>query len=99
MFGLQIRTLVLIGKVACGVVVIGLLVNKGMMLERARWERALVAKNAEIAKVNADAEQRLQEAETKRDAALVTASAALEAAKLSEELLPAELVKKANDIR
>lgn len=99
LFGIETKALLWWGKWALVAAVAGLLVNKGMMLERARWVRALDKANAEIAVVNTDAEAKIAAAEAERDKAISTARAALAAAKLGEELLPDDLVKKANDIR
>lgn len=101
MFGIELKTLLLGAKVIVAVAVIGLLVNKGMMLERARWLRAIDTANAKIATVNTDAEIKIAAAEAERDKAVAAANAALAVAKLNPEQchLPADLITKANAIR
>lgn len=104
MFGLSttaIFTILKVGAVAAG---IGALVHKGMMIERGRWERAVLTKNKEIAVLEKETTAKLAKAEGERDLAYLEAKTATDAL-LSNVLeqnkcvLPEDLIKKANRIR
>ena len=86
-------------KIAGLVLIVGIVVNKGMMIERARWERALIEKNKEIKAQNQASEEKIALAETQRAAAIAVSEFAASTTKLGPELLPDDLVKKANAIR
>lgn len=101
MFGFPLSLVFTVLKVAAVAFVVGALVHKGMMIERARWERALVKKNADIAEVNAKAEAQIEAARLDRDSAFEAANNAALAMIRAQTgcVLPDELVTKANKIR
>lgn len=77
----------------------GYLVHKGMMIERAKVEKALAAKNAEITQ-QLETERTLRaKAEEEREQAFREASDALLRMDSGACVLPEELIKKANGIR
>lgn len=104
MFGLSTTAIFTLLKVSAVAIVIGVLVHKGMMIERARWERAVIAKNKEIAVLEKDTTAKLAKAENERDIAFLEANKAMEtllrtALTPNVCILPDDLVKKANRIK
>lgn len=104
MFGLSTTAIFTILKAGAVAIVIGALVHKGMMIERGRWERAVIAKNKEIAVLEKETAAKLAKAEDERDIAFLEANKAMESllkAALTPNacVLPESLITKANRIR
>lgn len=104
MFGLSTSAIFMVLKASAVAIVIGALVHKGMMIERGRWERAVIAKNKEIADLGRQTAAQIKKAEDERDMAFLeakTASESLLSVVMGQAqcVLPEELVKRANRIR